>query len=487
MSAENFPTAFAAINPLHFFQCGRRWLGATAAIAVLACGSSLACGQTQTPPDQGLGRLLPSQSTINGTSGASDSKSTLQSQVHAERPIRVPASLTPNDGVALLGSAETVGAAFTISDVDPSLASQRVDRAAYSQEARQMTDREFPDRTAPVADVVPQPLGYGLGDYERANRAKNSRQGYNDWDQRAGVDEYVYDGSDRGKKFQVDSSWNMYGLDLEDTVGHFDTLDGQRLATPSNRVAIYAPRFAAVRRVDGVFNAQLNTPVGAYEDLMPLAQARGQDFSSSSKQNLAVTRAGNTMRASGLIDRTRGVNADNVTILRGARSSFKGFEDLALMRTGRFSNAETARLRLGMQAATVWEDDLGLQVATKKISPIIVRDIATVQQLVHVESEDGQAILSVTKIASRIAARPGEFVDFTIRFDNLSAKKIGNVTIMDNLTSRLEYVEDSAECSLTADFVNSVNDGGSLLLRWEITEPIEAHQGGIIRFRCRVR
>ena len=64
---------------------------------------------------------------------------------------------------------------------------------------------------------------------------------------------------------------------------------------------------------------------------------------------------------------------------------------------------------------------------------------------------------------------------------------IGNVTIMDNLTGRLDYIDGTAECSVPAEFITEPNDAGSLILRWEITDPLPATRGGVIRFRCRVR
>ena len=157
------------------------------------------------------------------------------------------------------------------------------------------------------------------------------------------------------------------------------------------------------------------------------------------------------------------------------------------MRIGKFSSGEAARLRLGLMSASVWEDNLGLQVTVKKSQPIIVRDVKTVEELLSIKSDDGTAILRVTKIASKIAARAGEYVEFTIRYDNLSGKKIGNVTIIDNLTRRLEYVPKSSESSLKANFINERNEADSLMLRWEIIDPVEPHSGGVIRFKCRVR
>jgi hypothetical protein len=61
------------------------------------------------------------------------------------------------------------------------------------------------------------------------------------------------------------------------------------------------------------------------------------------------------------------------------------------------------------------------------------------------------------------------------------------VTIVDNLTTRLEYVADSQESSLQADFLTQPNDGDSLVLRWEIIDPLPPGQGGTISFKCRVR
>jgi uncharacterized repeat protein (TIGR01451 family) len=306
-------------------------------------------------------------------------------------------------------------------------------------------------------------------------------------DPRATNNEYIYDGSDRGKRVQVDGDWNIYGMDTEDTFGHFDTVDGKRLVSPSNRVAIYAPRFSAVRRVDELFKAQLNTQITELEEKVPLSVARGKDFSTTTKQNVMLEHQQGSKRASAFLDQTRGVIQGQVVELFGVRNSFKPYENLELIKWGRASSAEMARLSLGIQSANVWQDNLGLQVTADRIQPVVVNDASRVQQMVIVETNDDNSILRVTKIASKIAARSGEEVEFTIRFDNLSPNKVGNVTLVDNLTGRLQYVPDSAECSVKAKFIHDPNSGGSLMLRWEVEAPLEPHEGGVIRFRCKVR
>ena len=113
--------------------------------------------------------------------------------------------------------------------------------------------------------------------------------------------------------------------------------------------------------------------------------------------------------------------------------------------------------------------------------------VKSAQQFVHVETKEGSDVLRVTKVASKIAARTGDLVEFTIRFDNLSARNLEDVTIIDNLTRRLEYIEDSASSTISSDFSQEKNDGGSLMLRWKLTESLAPQKGGLVRFKCRVR
>ena len=301
------------------------------------------------------------------------------------------------------------------------------------------------------------------------------------------ADEYIFDGNDRGQRTSVDGSWNVYGLDTEDTVGHFDTLDGQRIVTPSNRVAIYAPRFSSVRKVSGFFSANQNQVLISQEERLQTVYSQTSDRMTANQQNLALNRHIGSRKASGLLDQTRGVVADNTTNLFAFRNAFEAYANIGLIQRGQYDVSQGPLLSQGIQSAVAWETDLGLRVHAQGVQPIIVRDVRVAQGLLSIESEDGSAILRVVKLADKMAAKTGEEVEFTLRFDNISSQKIGNVTLMDNLTRRLEYVEDSQECSVEANFVSKTNDDDSLMLRWEVTQPLEAGKGGVIRFRCRVR
>ncbi len=176
------------------------------------------------------------------------------------------------------------------------------------------------------------------------------------------------------------------------------------------------------------------------------------------------------------------------TELRGfSQDMFLPYENLVTIRTGRYEVAEMARLATSADAAITWTHDLGVLVLIdRERAAAAVRDqsLATVY---GVDESPGSPRLRIIKVASTANALPGETVDFTLRFDNVGSQVIGNVTIIDNLTTRLELVPDTAECSLKANFLTEPNDGDSLALRWEIIDPLTPNDGGVIHFKCRVR
>src|SRR5207253_1324239 len=168
-------------------------------------------------------------------------------------------------------------------------------------------------------------------------------------------DEYVCDGGDLNADAFVKKDWTVVGLDQEDTIAHYDTLDGRTEISASNCVCIYAPRFAAVR--------QVSAPI-VYE---------GHE------------------RMAGVEKPTR-VNLHEET--RGTRTP----------------------------------------------------------EMTYTYETEGKPCLRLCKIADRSEAKLGETIQFTIRFDNVGEQKIGNVTIIDNLMPRLEYVAGSAQSTLKANF-----------------------------------
>jgi len=300
-------------------------------------------------------------------------------------------------------------------------------------------------------------------------------------------EEYLCDGGDRGLPVKVTEDWRVLGLELEDTIAHYDTLDGSRCVQPSNRVCLYSPRFGAVRTVSGVeLNQQIAGPNGVYKPTQAVRQDELQ-VAVSSLQNIRPERQVGTKKASGYRMRQGDGMLSTALLPHGFENVYQPFENLWIIRHGILEQSDKAWLAKGTAAAVAWTNLQAVQVILDDVVAGEVTGDRRVQAVFSVDDTPGAAKLRVIKVASDQTVKPGETVDFTIRFDNVGCSTIGNVTIIDNLTTRLEYVPDSAQSSLAADFSTQPNDGDSLVLRWEIADPIKPGDGGVVRFQCRVR
>jgi uncharacterized repeat protein (TIGR01451 family) len=299
-------------------------------------------------------------------------------------------------------------------------------------------------------------------------------------------DEYLCDGGDKDVPVAIGSDWRVNGLNLEDTVAHYDTLDGRTVVEPTNCVCIYAPRFAAVRKVYGIVQNRQREPLAGVEIPTGPAQRDETLIPSTTLQQLQLHRQVGRKQPTIFRERQRGLDVDNVKVVAGFEHGFKPYEDFQVIRIGTFDQTEKARLAESIAAAVAWTSDQSVHVILDDQPVVVNIGIQAVQQTEMYE-RTGKPRLCVIKLASKHHALPGELVDFTIRFDNTGTQPIGNVTIIDNLTTRLEYVPGSAQSTLGADFFTLENEGESLVLRWEIRDPLEKGQGGIIRFQCRVR
>lgn len=302
------------------------------------------------------------------------------------------------------------------------------------------------------------------------------------------ADEYICDGGDRNQTAKVMSDWEVRGLETEDTIAHYDTLDGRRVVEPSNRVCIYSPRFAAVRQVLGLqLNQQMHASSGVYQETMMAGVADTREARASTQNFQPVANASRDIAGLYQSEQGDGTLAARTNLRGFHQDSFMPYENLVAIRTGGYDASEMAWLASGANAAIAWSHNLGVQVfIDRERAAAEIRDQG-VSTVYAAKEQPTSPKLRIIKVASASNALPGETVDFTVRFDNVGSQVIGNVTIIDNLTTRLEYVADSAQCSLKANFVTQPNEGQSLALRWEITDPMMPGDGGVIRFQCRVR
>jgi uncharacterized repeat protein (TIGR01451 family) len=298
-------------------------------------------------------------------------------------------------------------------------------------------------------------------------------------------DEFLCDGGDDGLPVGVRPDWTIDGLEQEDTIAHYDTVDGRTLVTPSNRVCIYAPRFGAVRRVVDLRGyARYDQTVGMEQNLA-LAKIDEQEEAATSLALLEPSIHRARQPSSLLRERQQAGELDRERRVAETDGLLAPYANLQIIQSGTISNDERARVARSVLSAITWTGDQTPQIvldSKQAVAAVHVDHLGIVYQL----EEPNSPKLRLVKLASRGSAKPGEEVEFTLRFDNIGNRIIGNVTLADNLTTRLEYLPDSAHSSLEADFTATPNDAGGQILRWELRAPLKPGAGGIVKFRCKV-
>ena len=301
------------------------------------------------------------------------------------------------------------------------------------------------------------------------------------------ADEYVRDGGDEGRPAGVSKQHEVLGLGMEDTVAHYQTLDGRTLVEPSNEVQIYSPRFGAVRQVVGLMaNEERQRAGGVHEPLQPDAPTSLQ-LVNNTKQNVQLDDQISARPAAAMRTKQGEAVMSSAIHAKAFQNAFKAYENLSIIRMGEFDGAEMAFLARGANAAVAWSHTQAVQVILDRRAATADVKYDKSQMTYTVDLPPGKPKLRLVKVASTSFANPGDTIDFTIRFDNVGNQPIGNVTILDSLNTRLEYVPDSAQCSLDAQFTTQPNEGDSVVVRCELSHPLAVGKGGVLRFRCRVR
>lgn len=300
-------------------------------------------------------------------------------------------------------------------------------------------------------------------------------------------DEYLLTGGDRDHPVHYDAFFR-YGVESEDAFAEYTDHLGDSHVRETDTIAIYAPRFGTVRttaspsggfaveRLSGMKDTRYNSGVKAKvgPDTYAMAdQVRGTRVRS---------------RASGVENREWLVGTNNVVRLGSGTKLMNTFMDIAYTYRAEFNQRDEARLAAGIAAAHHW---------TRDENPMLIAQLDSVGE-VHtkfraaamkvadpLDTEPGR--LRIVKMADTKTAQPGDVVTFAIRYDNLGERELYNVQIIDNLTPRLELIEDSAESDRPGDLNMQDNGEGSLALTFVLDDPLPAESGGLITFQCRVR
>lgn len=437
----------------------------------------------------------------NTTQSIASAQAATTRSIGSSTPSNHPAS--PNTLAAKPGSANTVQPAAyaaqsglaptavqTAHAVNPN-AGQNVVPAGFGHRA--LYDPQCP----PVHNCNPAAIGFtgdigscGCGPNGACNEHAGCGPAYpvmpQPWDQQ----EYIFDGGDREPAVVVISDGSVAGLGVEDTVMHYETEDGRLLVDPSCRTKIYAPRFAATRKVTNVATG------GMAIAAIPASQPEGPVSINEKTPSQSVMLGQKIKREDGVKlmeevrDRNRGVPAEGIIPFVAINDAQRAMEDVDFIHSGIIREDQWWKIAKGAEAALLWNGIDGVHIFIGEDEALQVKDTQKPEELHVYKLKDAR--VRICKVASDTLANPGDEITFTIRFDNSGEQPIKNIVILDNLSPRLEYIEGSQTSSVinvvdAANFTATPNEVGSAVLRWEIKSEMKPGEGGWIRFRCKVR
>ncbi len=309
-------------------------------------------------------------------------------------------------------------------------------------------------------------------------------QGYNQY----GIDpqEFLCDGGDAPPRAIVRKDDTLAGLEPEDTIVHYTTEAGDIEIQASNRVCVYAPRFASVRKVTGAVAGE--RAIGAVGINKPVATG-GFDWNQPGLVVADARELGHAdvaRRIDAMRERNRGVRIENVMQLEQASDVLAAVAGLSILEIDLLRDNELALLRQAALAAVTWSIDESVEVEIQDVlPPTLTRDQSVEGFTVYDFPDAGR--LRICKLADRSDALPGEVVTFMLRVDNVGDSAVTDVLVSDNLTTRLEYVDGSQTASGGAVFSTDKNDSDSSRLTWKLTDNLRVGESVTIRFRCKVR
>ena len=303
------------------------------------------------------------------------------------------------------------------------------------------------------------------------------------------VQEYIFDGGDLDPALVVRRDASIAGLNPTDTIAYYETYDGKLCVTPTNRVPIYAPRFGAIRQVTGVVLSE--HALATERILAPVSASRFEDKSlaSSMVQPIAPQGEEKVSLIDALRDRNGGVPLAQVIPPQRMSDAIVPFEAIDFFRTGVLKDEDIPVLGQFFQNAMAWETPESLEVLVDGQEAAIALDVKQAQDVHVYELPPGKCSLRICKAASHMIANSGDQIAFTIRFDNIGTQPVEKVIILDSLSPRLEYIQESQQSSVAPapEFTSEPNEVGSTVLKWEFRSSLKPGEGGVLHFRALVR
>jgi len=313
-------------------------------------------------------------------------------------------------------------------------------------------------------------------------------------------DEFVIDGGDRGDPVHY-QSFLRYGVETEDTIAEYTDDEGANHVLPTNRVAVYAPRFATVRTVQLPVEGFGVERMAAAHRLSREVRLTTREGLRQHNQQTGAVDARVRSRASGLLSESTTAGVSRLMRSGEHVKLINVFGDTGRVVGGRMDQADVARLARSLENAAAWAGDEAPRATASTATGQSIQSVPWVASYTGVEVEHKEiGQLKIVKLADRKTARSDDVITFTLRFDNVGERPLTKVRIVDNLSPRLAYIDDSATLGFTDEdgttppekarggrITVDDNEQGSRVLVFELDEPLPGGVGGVITFKARVR
>lgn len=299
-------------------------------------------------------------------------------------------------------------------------------------------------------------------------------------------DEYLLDGGDRNLPVH-ETPVHREGLDTEDAVAEYADQAGNRHILPTNRVAIYSPRFGYVGTQLGLEAGVTVAGAASAVDLRRGEGLRNRVLSVNQSQRTPSVSVRVRSRASGFDTEAGQMDVHQQTGLGENLELAKTIEGVQNQVAPEMRQSQRARIQRERQAAIAWSrrEFPVIAASLQGAQQIVVKFVA--EELVGVEDRRKPGRLEIVKLADKQTALPGEIVSFRIEYENIGDRELNDVRIIDNLTPRLEYVADSGSANPPAALEVVDNDEGSVILTWSLKAPLKGKTKGAVTFKARVR
>lgn len=300
------------------------------------------------------------------------------------------------------------------------------------------------------------------------------------------ADEYLFDGGDRKMGVHF-SPYSTDGLNTEDTVAIYTDSQGKRIIKPSNRVAIYSPRFAAVRSISEPITANsINKVAGAFDSIKS-SGINNKLGPTMEQQNLQLRHARVRSRASAYDSDNNTRNIDQVAKSNNHTKLTNTYQGLGTVGSKSIAQKAIERTARQIQGAFTWTRDQNPAITASTVGGQVLISKFREEEYVGLEINKKPGKLKIIKLADKQTAERGDIITFTIQYANYGERPLVDVQVIDNLTGRLEFIEGSASSDRIGSLSVEDNKEGSLILQWDIKEPLKGGEHGIVTFKTRVR